>query len=159
MLASRSHIKFCPEHYMEIENYELAKADNFKGWICHHRNGEYFPRDWLIKNNMYFNRKDPHEFKFVTISEHAKINHHDGKVLKGEANGMYGKQHSKEAKQKMSDNHCEVTWGSYGFKGKHHSTEYKQCMSDKLTGRHHSEEAKQKMKDAWARRRKAKEAL
>lgn len=20
-----------------IENYELAKADNFKGWVCHHR--------------------------------------------------------------------------------------------------------------------------
>lgn len=33
-------LKYCPEHYQEIENYELAKADDFKGWICHHRNGE-----------------------------------------------------------------------------------------------------------------------
>ena len=23
----------------KIENYEKAKADNFKGWCCHHRKG------------------------------------------------------------------------------------------------------------------------
>ena len=37
-----NYMDFCPEHYMEIENYELAKSDNFVGWVCHHRNGEEF---------------------------------------------------------------------------------------------------------------------
>lgn len=68
-----SHERFCPEHYEEIENYELALADNFKGWCCHHRNGEQFSREWLKKNNMYYNRKDPHEFKFIKHDEHTLL--------------------------------------------------------------------------------------
>lgn len=104
----KHYLKFCPEHYTEIENYELAKADNFKGWICHHRNGEYFPRDWLIKNNMYWNRKDPHEFKFMTRADHAKLhnkgenNPMHGKSRKGVNSPNYGKHYSEESCKKMS---------------------------------------------------------
>ena len=156
--TSKNHTLFCPEHYTEIENYELAKADNFVGWICHHRNGEHHSVDWLKEHDMYYNREDPSEFKFVTVSEHCSINHYDSKALNGERNGMYGKHHSEEAKQKMRDNHCKVTWGSYGFKNNHHTDEYKAHMSEVMTGRHHSEEAKQKMRDAWVRRRQAKES-
>ena len=29
-------LEYCKE-YQKIENYELAKADNFKGWEIHHR--------------------------------------------------------------------------------------------------------------------------
>lgn len=58
-------IDYCPEHYKEIKNYDLAKLDNFEGWICHHINGEQFDKKWLKKNNMYYNRKDPHEFIFL----------------------------------------------------------------------------------------------
>lgn len=29
-------LEYCKE-YQKIENYELTKADNFKGWHCHHR--------------------------------------------------------------------------------------------------------------------------
>ena len=32
----RSFEKFCKD-YKNIENYEKAAADNFKGWCCHHR--------------------------------------------------------------------------------------------------------------------------
>lgn len=28
---------YCKDEPSEIENYELAKADNFEGWVIHHR--------------------------------------------------------------------------------------------------------------------------
>lgn len=105
---------FCPEHYTEIENYELAKADNFKGWVCHHRNGEYFSKDWLVKNNMYFNRKDPHEFKFMTLAEHNRVH-------------WTGRKHTNESRQKMA----EARKGKPSpNKGKHLSDETRKKMSE-----------------------------
>lgn len=29
--------RYCKEDISNIENYELAKADNFEGWVIHHR--------------------------------------------------------------------------------------------------------------------------
>ena len=29
--------QYCKDDLSKIENYELAKADNFKGWHIHHR--------------------------------------------------------------------------------------------------------------------------
>ena len=97
-MKSREHIKFCPEHYKEIQNYELAEAENFEGWICHHINGEQFSKEWLIANNMYYNRSDPHEFRFVRQSEHVRINH-PGSYS---SYGFKGKKHTLETKLKMS---------------------------------------------------------
>lgn len=61
-----------------IENYEIAKADNFKGWDIHHRleltiNGEYaHSTEELKRMNMYYNR--PYfELIFLTRSEHNKL--------------------------------------------------------------------------------------
>ena len=94
-------LKYCPEHYQEIENYELAKSDNFVGWVCHHRNGEEFPKKWLIKNKMYYNRKDPHEFKFLKESEHKRL-HQCGKPSNrlGHKGNKYSL--SEETKQRIS---------------------------------------------------------
>lgn len=114
-----NYMKYCPEHYTEIENYELAKADNFKGWICHHRNGVEFSEEWLKNNNMYYNRSDPHEFKFLTYQEHSLLHnriHHTGhKRSVGKLNPMYGKKgkdnpnygshRSEESKARMRANH------------------------------------------------------
>jgi len=69
----RSYKKFCPNHYTEIENYFEALKDDFKGWTCHHRNGEEFSVEWLKANNMYYNRSDPHEFKFMRTYEHKSL--------------------------------------------------------------------------------------
>lgn len=30
-------MKYCCEDISKIENYELAKRDNFSGWVIHHR--------------------------------------------------------------------------------------------------------------------------
>lgn len=37
MTIPQSIRKFCKDDYTKIENYELAKADNFKDWCIHHR--------------------------------------------------------------------------------------------------------------------------
>ncbi len=45
----------------EIENYELAKKDNFKDWHCHHRletmpfSGKIVSQKYLIEQGLYYN--------------------------------------------------------------------------------------------------------
>ena len=64
--------------YEQIENYEKAKADNFKGWHCHHRlelhpDGSIrFTRESLIKLDLYINRP-ANELIFLTREEHNKL--------------------------------------------------------------------------------------
>jgi len=103
--VSKEHQLFCPDHYKEIENYELALADNFKGWICHHKNGEEFSKEWLIKNNMYYDRKDPLEFRFLpTTAELSKkygIPSHMA-VHKKYTRGKPGHPHTDESRQHIS---------------------------------------------------------
>lgn len=141
-------MKYCPEHYTEIENYDLALVDNFKGWICHHRNGEYFPRDWLIKNNMYYNRKDPHEFKFMKVKEHV--------LLHGTVAGKFsGRHHTEESRRKIKEHNAHYSpkgrtpWNK-GMKTSLKWTKAKKWTLSEDTKRRHSEA----MKAAWARRRK-----
>lgn len=70
-------LEYCKE-YQKIENYELAKADNFKGWEIHHRleitlDGELaYTKDDLVKMNMYYNRQH-FELIFLTRSEHRRL--------------------------------------------------------------------------------------
>lgn len=70
---------FCRESIESIENYELAKADNFKGWHCHHRlelvetgGQRYTSKKELIAKDMYFNRPAS-ELIFMRSSEHNSI--------------------------------------------------------------------------------------
>lgn len=71
---------FCiPEEIELIENYELAKADNFNGWCIHHRlecveTGAEVncSREALIDLNLYYNRPAS-ELMFLTSSEHQKL--------------------------------------------------------------------------------------
>lgn len=47
---------YCNEDISLVENYELAKADNFKGWSCHHKlEALYCSRD-LKKMKLYLRR-------------------------------------------------------------------------------------------------------
>ena len=79
---------FCiPEQIEQIENYELAKKDNFDGWNIHHRlethnsDGEKrlvnLSMDELIALDMYYNRP-ANELIFLTKSEHTRL--HNKKV-------------------------------------------------------------------------------
>lgn len=64
--------------YEKIENYDLAKADNFKGWNCHHRlelhpdGSTRFTRNSLIRLDLYVNRPAS-ELIFLRTSEHKKL--------------------------------------------------------------------------------------
>lgn len=62
----------------KIENYKLAKADNFKGWDIHHRleltlDGEYaHSREELKRLDMYYNRPY-YELIFLHHNDHTKL--------------------------------------------------------------------------------------
>ena len=124
--------KYC-KNYQDIENYEKAKKDDFKGWHCHHRlethtsDGERRAVDItqkeLIALGMYYHRP-AEELIFLTSREHnafKKGKHHSVEtknklsiINKGEKNPMYGKHLSEEHKKKLS----EVNKGNTYAKGK-----------------------------------------
>lgn len=64
-----------------VENYELAKADNFEGWVIHHKDGirelslgikVYRSKDELIENGRYLDCP-PNELIWMTLEEHSRI--------------------------------------------------------------------------------------
>lgn len=138
-----------------IENFEKAKADNFKGWDCHHRlethnsDGERrlvdLSREELIALDMYYGRPAS-ELIFVTRKEHGELHGYLGGGTKK------GTKFSEEHKRKISESKkgCEGP-----NKGKRFSEEWKQKISlaKKGTapwnkGKHISEETKMKKSEA-----------
>ena len=133
------------KNYENIENYEKAKADDFKNWEVHHRlethnsDGERrlvdITADELQVLGMYYNRPSS-ELIFLTKSEHSSLHKPSeetkkkmskakkGKYL-GENNSFYGKHHSEESKKKMSE----------AKKGKHHSIESRRKISEAQKGK------------------------
>ena len=123
-----------------VENYEKALADDFKGWDCHHRlethnsDGEKRLVDILKKElialDMYYHRPAS-ELIFLMKGEHIGL-HNVGKnhsekwrrkkseAMKGEKHPLYGKHHSEETRKKMAEAH----------KGKHLSEETKKKISE-----------------------------
>ena len=111
---------YCKD-YENIENYEKAKKDNFKGWECHHRlethtsDGERrlvdITKKELIALNMYYNRP-AEELIFLTLKEHSTF--------------KKGKQFSEEHKKKLSEAH----------KGKPKTEETRNKMSEARKGTH-----------------------
>jgi hypothetical protein len=129
-MIKRSFEYFC-DNIENVENYEQAKADNFKGWHCHHRlethnsDGERrlvdLSAEELIALGMYLHRPSE-ELIFLAESEHHSL-HNKGKKM------------SKEAKIKMSESK----------KGKHLYEETRKKIGEASKGRRHSEEAKNKL--------------
>lgn len=141
---------YCSE-VEQIENYEKAKLDNFKGWHCHHRlethNSDGQERLVFITSKelkalgMYYNRP-PEELIFMTSSEHLKLH------TSGTHNAFSGKHLTDEHKRKAVATRMKN--GSYK-----HSEEYKRKMSERLKGekhplygKHRSEETKRKLSEA-----------
>lgn len=122
--------QYCKD-YEKIENYEKAKADNFKGWHCHHRlethnsDGERrlvdITVDELKALGMYYHRP-PEELIFLTISEHSAYN-------KGNKNAL-GCKHSEETKKKMREAKIgKNTWskGTHWYNNGKINTMSKEC--------------------------------
>ena len=125
------HYKRYCKDYKNIENYDKALADNFKGWHCHHRlethtsDGERrlvdITQKELMALNMYYHRP-AEELIFLTSREHNAFNK--------------GKKHTEEARRKMSES----------SKGKKMSEESKKKNSEAHKGKKHSEESKKKIR-------------
>ena len=131
---------FCKD-YQDIENYEKAKADNFKGWCCHHRlethnsDGERRLADITAAElkalDMYYNRLSS-ELIFMKHGEHS-ILHNKGKHLSEETRRRMsevakGKPKSDETRRKMKGNKNAL--------GCKRSEETKNKLSLQKTGRH-----------------------
>ena len=127
------NFKYYCKDYENIENYKKAKADNFKGWHCHHKlethtsDGEHrlvdITADELQALGMYWNRPAS-ELIFLTISEHNTLHHK-------------GKHRSDETKKKIS----EASKGNKNVKGTRWynngkiSKRAKECPDGFVTGR------------------------
>lgn len=166
---------YCKD-YQNIENFEKAKAENFKGWCIHHRlethnsDGERrkvdITRKELIVLGMYYNRPS-NELIFMKRSEHALL-HHKGKCRTEETKqkmreSQKGHFVSEEQKKKLSDaakNMSDETKKkmSEAKKGKKISEEHKKKISDGNKGKHagenngfygkqHTEEVKKKISE------------
>lgn len=106
-----------------IENFDKALADNFVGWVCHHRlqtwtsDGERRLVDIsaaeLKALDMYYN-VPAEQLIYLTESEHKSLH------SRGEHNPMYGKR----------------AWN----KGKHHSEEHINKIAEANRGKHNDKE-------------------
>ena len=129
--------KFCKE-YTNIENYEKAKADNFKGWCIHHRlethnsDGERRLVNISVAElqalGMYYNRPAS-ELIFMKHGEHTQLHQ------KGGSNPMYGRHHSEDTRKKMREARKGKRTGEDNpFYGKHHSEETRKKWSEARKG-------------------------
>ena len=142
-------LKFCKDSLDQIENYQQALAENFKGWCIHHRleiqQDKIVSRQQLIDQDLYY-RRPASELVFMTNGEHMKL-HMTGKHLSEEtrkklSESQRGKHRKEETRKKISESH----------KGKQFSEEHRKKLSESLSGenhpffgKHRSEDTRQKL--------------
>ena len=131
---------YCRDDISKIENYELAKADNFVGWECHHRNeltvnGEFAHTSSELKQmNMYYNR--PYfELIFLRRTEHCKLH--------TRAQKRFNILNTPEVRAKNAIAVSKAT----------KTQEYRDKMSKIMKGRKFSEEHRKNLCKAWERRK------
>ena len=170
----RHSFKLYCKDYENIENYEKAKADDFKNWEVHHRlethnsDGERrlvdITADELKALGMYYNRPAD-ELIFIPIYEHSRL-HMKGKHLseetkkkigaasKGNKNAL-GYRHTDEAKNKIAE---AMKGENNPFYGRHHTEEAKKKNAEAhkgkhlgkdnpFYGKHHSDELRKKLSE------------
>ena len=145
--------RYC-KNYQDIENYEAAKKDNFKGWECHHRlethnsDGERRLVDITVAElqalGMYYNRPSE-ELIFLRKGEHTslrKVSDSTREKLraakKGENNPMYGKHLSEETRNKISEakkGEKHPAFGKHWFNNGKINKRVKECPEGFIPGR------------------------
>ena len=124
---SLKHYKYiCKDDISLVENYDLALADNFKGWVLHHRLETKCPIfkptcQQLIDNGLYYGRP-ANELIFMRREDHLSL-HHKGKTV----------SNSEEARRKMSEAHKGKRPSNYG---KRLSEETRRRMSEAKKDKH-----------------------
>lgn len=126
MISIRKAKKYCKEDISLIENYDIAVADTKNRWIIHHRDevkilplGIRVNRsvEYLKENGRYYNCP-ANELIFMLQKDHARVHFTGHTYNKGrtmpdeqrlkcarpaEQNGMFGKHHSEETRNKISE--------------------------------------------------------
>ena len=154
--------QYCKD-YTNVENYEAAKKDNFKGWHCHHRLETHtsdgkrrevdITKDELRALGMYYNRP-ANELIFMKHSEHSSLHKPSEETKNKISKANKGKHISEESRRKISEARKGKCAGEDNpMYGKHHSAEALQKMSDAKKGKHLSEETKRKLSAARKGRR------
>ena len=141
--------RYCKD-YENIENYEAAKKDNFKGWECHHRlethnsDGERRLVDITKKElqalGMYWNRP-AEELIFLTTIEHNaydKGKHRSEEVKKKMSEARKGKPKSEETRKRMSEakkGEKNPMYGSHWYNNGNKCIRAKECPPGFVPGR------------------------
>ena len=132
----------------DVENYEKAKTDNFKGWECHHRlethtsDGERRVVDITAAElqalGMYYHRPAS-ELIFLTESEHKSLRkgkHHSEESKKKISKAAKGKPKTEEHKKRIGKTlKGKYTGEDNPFYGKQHTEEVKKRIGEKNRGR------------------------
>ena len=156
------NFKYYCKDYESIENYEKAKADDFKNWEVHHRlethtsDGERrlvnITRKELIALNMYYNRPAD-ELIFLTIYEHSRL-HMKGKHLSEETRkkigaAQTGRHPSEETRKKIVEANKGRTVSEETRKKLREARKGKYTGKDNpFYGKTHSEETRKKLREA-----------
>lgn len=104
MINEENARRYCGENISDIENYELAIADQTQVWHCHHRleTDKCISKDELITLGLYYDRPAS-ELIFLTEHEHRKIHFLGNSYRLGFDSPMKGKKHTDKARAKMSE--------------------------------------------------------
>lgn len=148
---------YCSEDISLIENYDKAKADDFKGWVIHHRlethnfDGTCRKSDLsaedLIALDIYLYRPAD-ELIFMRTADHTRL-HSRGRTFSeeskkkmsearkgkyiGENNPMYGKRSANYGKHPSKETRMKL---SEARKGKKFSEEHRKKLSEVRKGKH-----------------------
>lgn len=111
-------IMYREEEQHLIENYELAKADNFEGWVLHHRlefdlegNEVHTPKT-LKKLKMYW-RRPYFELIYMTRHDHQVLHN---KAKKGRYTEERKKHLSEATKRVMSNPEMKAIYDKNRYK-------------------------------------------
>jgi len=151
-------ITYCNGDYTKIENYEKARKDDFKNWVCHHKlelikTGGVVDatRQDLIDWGIYYDRPAD-ELIFLTREDHATL-HGTGRkqpesVKVAVSKAQKGRKRSAEELRKLSERMKGNTPWNKGKKGPKQSDESKKKRSESLKGHAVSEETREKIREA-----------
>lgn len=115
-----------------IENFTMTIIEECED--CNMSEREIY---WIKELNTFI--KDP--------NSHGYNMTRGGEAMFGDSNPFYGKTHTEETKQKLSEKAKKRTGEKNAFFGKHHSEETKKKISEANKGRKHTEEERKIMSE------------